>query len=211
MMPQADGMDMNVLMQRLRRLATLDTTVFDEVRTDPNATVPAIAVAIGSMLLAGIGGWLWWEVADFGQGGRVFVQSVIVGTILSFLVWLVWVLITYVMLAQVFRARGDLYELARVMGFALAPLALTLLMFIPEVDFGIGLTALALVFGTTLIAVQSATDAPAGRVLVAVGLGFAVWAIVLGLITTSSRTLAPGFFVVDRPIDALRDAIGAFG
>jgi len=210
MMSQTSGgMDMNVLGQRLRRLATMDTTVFNEVRTDASATVPAAIVAAVSMFLAGIGGWLWWQIADFGDSGKVFVQSVIVGTILGLLLWAVWVAITYVVLTQLFRARAEVYELARVMGFATLPLAIMVLMFIPGLDFGIALLAIALFFGTTVIAVQSATDAPAGRALVATAAGFAVWAIVLGLLTTSSKTWAPGIFVFDRPIDALRDIVGA--
>ena len=47
MMQQAGGMDVNSLMQRLRRLAMLDTTVFDEVRGDANSTIPAIVVVAG--------------------------------------------------------------------------------------------------------------------------------------------------------------------
>ena len=132
-------------------------------------------------------------------------------SILSIALWGVWVAITYVMLTQVFRARADVNELVRVMGFATAPLALTILMFIPGLDFGIGLAASALFFGTTVIAVQSATDAPAGRVLVATAAGFAVWAIVLGLLTTSTHNWAPGFFVMDRPVDALKDISNSFG
>ncbi len=210
MMQQAGGMDMNALVQRLRRLGTLDTTVFDEVRSDPNATIPAVVVAVVSTFLAGVGGWLWWLFADFGSSGKVFVQSTIIGTILSLILWGVWVAITYVMLTQIFRARADVNELVRVMGFATAPLALTILMFIPGLDFGIALTATALLFGTTVIAVQSATDAPAGRVLVSTAAGFAVWAIILGLLTTAKHTWAPGFFIVDRPVDALRDIASSF-
>ena len=41
LMQQAGGMDVNSLMQRLKRLATLDTTVFDEVKGDTNSTIPA--------------------------------------------------------------------------------------------------------------------------------------------------------------------------
>lgn len=211
MMEKAGSMDVNSLMQRLRRLAMLDTTVFDEVKSDTNSTIPAVVVAVASTLCAGIGGWLWWLFADFGGSGKVFIQSVILGSILSIALWGVWVAITYVMLTQVFRARADVNELVRVMGFATAPLALTILMFIPGLDFGIGLAASALFFGTTVIAVQSATDAPAGRVLVATAAGFAVWAIVLGLLTTSTHNWAPGFFVMDRPVDALKDISNSFG
>lgn len=211
MMQQASGMDMNVLIQRLRRLAMLDTSVFDEVRGDAAATIPAVVVAVLATLAAGIGGWLWWLFAGFGDSGKVFVQSVILGSILSIILWGVWVGITYVMLTQVFRARADVNELVRVMGFATAPFALTILMFIPGLDFGIGLAASALFFGTTVLAVQSATDAPSGRVLVSTAAGFAVWAIVLGLLTTKTYTWAPGLFVMDRPVDALRDIASSFG
>ena len=37
--------DMQGLMNRLMRLARLDTTVFDEVRLDESATVPSVIVA----------------------------------------------------------------------------------------------------------------------------------------------------------------------
>ena len=47
MMQQAGGMDVNSLVQRLRRLAMLDTTVFDEVKGDTNSTIPAIVVRVG--------------------------------------------------------------------------------------------------------------------------------------------------------------------
>jgi hypothetical protein len=204
MMQQAGNVDVNSLVQKLRRLATLDTTVFEEVRTDAAATAPAIIVAAVAMFASGIGGWLWWMFTDFGDNGKMFVQSVIIGSILGVAIWFVWVGITYVMLTQVFRARSDPQELVRVMGFAAAPLALSILIFIPGLDYGIGIASLALFFGTTVLAVDTATDAPAGRALVATAAGFAVWAVILGLLVTDSHAWAPGFFVLDRPVDALR-------
>jgi hypothetical protein len=210
MMAQSGGMDVNAVVQRLRRLVMLDTSVFEEVKGDPASTIPAVVIAVAATLLSGVGGWLWWLFADFGDSGKVFVQSMILGTILGVILGGIWIAITYVMLTQVFRARADVNELVRVMGFAAAPLALTVLMFIPGLDFGIGLAATALFFATTVIAVQTATDAPAGRALVATLAGFAVWAIVLGLLTTKDHTWAPGFFVMDRPVDALKDLASAF-
>ena len=129
------------LVQRLRRLAMLDTTVFDEVRTDANATIPAIVVAVRvdaacrarRLALVGVRG------LSTTDRGKIFVKSLILGSILSLVLWVVWVGVTYVMLTQVFRARADMQELVRVMGFAAAPLALGVLMFIPVLDFGIGL------------------------------------------------------------------------
>ena len=71
-----------------------------------------------------------------------------------------------------------LNELIRVMGFAAAPLGLGILMFIPEVDWGIGLCSIAFFFALTTIAVQSATDAPAGRALAANAAGFLAYEVV---------------------------------
>src|SRR6185437_1465365 len=109
--------------------------------------------------------------------------------------WGVWVAITYVMLTQIFRARADVNELIRVMGFAMLPLALGFFMFIPGLDYAIALLAIVLMFGATMIAVQSASDASAGRVLVATAAGFAIWALVLELLVTTSNTYAPGIFI----------------
>lgn len=210
MMSQAGGMDVNSLVERMRRLAMLDTSVFEDVRRDTSATIPALLVAVISTLLFAVGGWIWWSLADISEfsqypgTGEMFLKSVVIGSIISVILWAVWIGITYVILTQLFRARADINELVRVMGFAAAPLALGVLMFIPGLDFGIGLTAIVVFFGATVIAVQSATDAPAGRVLVATGAGFLLWAIVLALFVGDDNVLAPGFFVFDFGVELIR-------
>ncbi len=197
MMEKAGGMDVNSLMQRLRRLAMLDTTVFDEVKGDKNSTIPAIVVVVVATFLAGIGGWLWYLMQDYAPDtGDFLLKSAILGSILAIIVWAIgWMGVTYVMLTQIFRARADVNELVRVMGFATAPLALMVAMFIPGLDYGIGLAALGLTFGTTQIALQSATDAPPAKVLIANAAGFAVFAIVLQLFVGTTNTYAPGVFI----------------
>jgi len=55
-------MDPNVILNRVLRLARLDTSVFDEVRDDQNETVPAVIIAAISAFLAGLGSFLWWKV-----------------------------------------------------------------------------------------------------------------------------------------------------
>lgn len=197
----ASSFDPNVLIARLRRLAMLDTSVFDEVRMDQTATVPAIIVVVGSIFLFGLGGWLWWIFNAYDgfetDAGDILLKSTIIGTILGVLFWAAWLGITYVMLSQVFRARVDLNDLIRVMGFAAAPLAFGLLMFIPVLSFAIGLTAVVLMVGTTVIAVQSVTDAPAGKVLASVGAGFLLWAVMLTLFVGEENVYAPGFFIFE--------------
>ena len=204
MMSQAGGVDPNAIVQKVRRLAMLDTTVFDDVRSDTASTIPAIIVAVVATFLFGLGGWLWWIITDLPDAGDIFIKSLIIGSVFSIILWGVSVAITYVMLTQVFRARTDVNELVRVMGFAAAPLALGVLMFVPLVDFGLGLTAVALFFATNVVAVQSVTDAPAGKVLAAAGVGFLVWAVVLSLFVSDTNAYAPGFFVFDTGVEVLK-------
>jgi len=92
----------------------------------------------------------------------------------------------------------------RVMGFAAAPLALGILLFIPQLEFAVGVTTLALLFGANLIAVQAATDAPAGKVLASVGAGFFVWALILAFFVSEDNFYAPGFFIFDFGIEYFR-------
>jgi len=190
MMSQAGGMDINVLMQRMRRLTMLDASVLDEVRTDTAATVPAIIVAAAATLLFALGGWLWYLFEDVPDTGQFFVRSVILGTIISLIVWGVAIGVTYVMLTQVFRARADLNELVRVLGFAAAPLAIGFLFFIPSIGWGLSIVGLAVMFGLSVVAAQSASDAPPGRTVAAVGVGFLVWAVVLSLLGANADTIS---------------------
>lgn len=188
-------MDFEVLSARLLRLARLDTTVFDEVRMDPTATMSSFLVVVAASFAAGFGGFLWWVVQDFPDGGRVFFQSFILGSIFASGLWIVWLFVAYVLLTQVFRERADLQQLVRTMGLAAAPLAISLVMFVPGIDFGIALLSVALLFGLTTVAIQSTTTADTARVLMANSAGFAVWAIVLTLLVEDRTYLAPGIFI----------------
>lgn len=205
MMPMESRLDLGVLADRLQRLLRLDTRVFEEVRQDPAATVPAIVVVAASTVLAGVGGWLWWIIQDFGDSGKVFLQSVILGSIFSVALWIVWLLVAWVILTQLFREDADWQQMLRTMGMAAAPLGLSVALFIPGIDLGVGLASIALFFGLTTIAIQAVTPANAAKVLVANLAGFAVWAIVLGLLVTSDNYLAPGVFLFDAPSEALSD------
>ena len=204
MMPMEPRMDAGIMADRLLRLVRLDTSVFEEVRQDPTATLPAVIVVVVSTVLAGLGGWLWWWAQDFGEiegGGTIFVQSVILGSLFSVALWIVWLLVTWVILTQLFREDADWQQMLRTMGMAALPLAISVGMFIPMLNLGIALASIALFFGLTVMAVQAVTTADAAKVLVATLAGFAVWAVVLGLLVTSDGYFAPGIFVTDAPIE----------
>jgi hypothetical protein len=188
-------MDFEVMIGRILRLVRLDTTVFEEVRMDPAATASSFVVAAAAVLAAGLGGWLWWvQEVEFDKG-RVFLQSVILGSLFAIGLWIVWLFVVYVLLTQVFRERADLQQLIRTMGMAAAPLGLSFLLLIPGINFGLGLTSIALFFGLTTIAIQSVTTAEPAKVLLANAAGFAVWAIVLTLLVDNRTYLAPGIFI----------------
>jgi hypothetical protein len=211
-------MDAGLLADRLIRLVRLDTSVFDEVRGDSTATIPAILVVVVSTLLAGIGGWLWWSIQGFGDlegggGGDILLKSVIVGSLLSIALWVLWLLVTYVVLTQVFREEADWQQMLRTMGMAALPLALSLVMFIPVISFGIALASVALFFGLTTIAIQAVTPANGARVLVANLAGFAIWAIVMSLLVSASDSkvnpYAPGIFLYDAPNEVMAKIVDA--
>src|SRR6185503_5066043 len=82
-------LDLRTTAQQLQRLVMLDVRVFDDVRADPAATVPAITVAASSMLMLGLGGWLWWITSGLGDQRAVLIKSAVLGTIFSIVLWLV--------------------------------------------------------------------------------------------------------------------------
>lgn len=187
----------------LKRLANLDMGVFDEVRNNPGATIPGVLVATVAMLIAGVGGWLWWVVKDYPAqddsplpATDVLVHSGLIGAALATVLWgFIWLLIAYVMLTQVFRARAYVEQLLRVMGLAAAPMALMGLMFIPGVSLAIGVTALALTVALTNIAIKSVTTADNAQVLAANLFGFFVWCAALTLLASAVEPHAPGVFL----------------
>lgn len=210
MMPTEPGIGLGILSDRLQRLIRLDTTVFDEVRDDPAATVPSFLVAVAATLLAGVGGWLWWLVHGFDDGGRVLLMSTFVGSFFSLAFWLLWLAIAWLLLTQFFRQEADWQKMLRTMGMASAPLAMSLGMIIPGIDVGVALASVALYFGLTTIAIQAVTSASPAQVLTANLAGFAVWAIALGLLATSDTPLAPGVFLIDAASEELSEIVGSF-
>jgi hypothetical protein len=200
------SVDPQTIASWLRRLVLLDLNVFEDIRANPSATIPGIIVVAVSCFLSGVGGWLWWVLRGLPDGSDVFLRSAVIGSLIALVLWtLAWVGLVYVMLTQVFRERVFLEQLLRVMGLATAPLALTLLMFIPGVSLGIGIAALALTFGLTTIAIQMVTTADSARVLVANLAGFTLWACVLTLLVRYGDPYAPGIFLFNAPADIASD------
>ena len=183
----------------LGRLARLDLTVFEEVRSDPSATPGAIVVVFLASVLAGIGSWLWAVQTEGVSAGEVLVKSLIIGSILQTLVWFIWVYLVFQVLARAYGARTDFYELIRSMGFAFAPVAMSVLIAITAFAVPFGVAALA---GATLFshfAIQSSSSAEPRQILIANFVGFLSFAVVMGVLANIAEVntvggLAPGLF-----------------
>ncbi|MEX1021752.1 MAG: hypothetical protein WD058_01270 [Dehalococcoidia bacterium] len=191
---------------RLRRLALLDLRVFDELRFDSTATVPALVIAAVGLIALGLGGWLWWVVSGLGDTGAVFVKTVLLGAAFGFAAWLLWLLVIYAVLRQVSDLTLPVEQLLRTAGFATAPLVLALAMVIPAISFGVGLLALAAWAVTTHVAVERTIGRTGGDVLAANLAGFGAWVIVMSLLATGSNQIGPGPFLAESLWDAITSA-----
>ncbi len=191
-------MDPNVMVNHVLRLVRFDTGVFDEVRDNVNELVPALVVAAIASLLAGLGATLFWEFNfDFGPDNP-WLNTFILGGVFMAALYAVWVLIVYVMLAQVYKASADVQSLFRTMGYAAWPLALSLLMFIPVLYPVFAIGSIVLLFVMAIYAAQSVTNADSTQVVMANLAGLAVFVLVLSIIAFSSdkTIIGAGIFAI---------------
>lgn len=179
-------MDPNVIINRLVRLMKLDTSVFDEVRDDPKELVPALVIAAVSAVLAGLGAMLFWSTVADADPDSVAVNQLILGSIFMAVMYGVAALVVYVVMAQMYKVQADLQAIIRTMGYAAFPLAASILMFIPILWPVFAIVPLAVLLVTMIYAVQSATSAESNQVVVASVIGFAVFVLVLGLISSTT-------------------------
>jgi len=210
--------DFQALWQRLLRVARLDATAFLEVRDDPAATAPAVIVVAVATVLSGLGGWLLYlegidriesAINQFiprnlpaglqyaiprPSSAPFFIHSVIVGSLAEIALWLLWVAITAGMLQQIWHRPVEFLALVRTMGLAFFPVALSLVMFIEPLASAIGLISLAAAVLLSGVAVEAATEAEPAEILFSNLVGFAVFAIVLGLLGRNGDFYAPGLF-----------------
>lgn len=191
-------MDPQLVMSRVVRCMLLDRDTYDEVRTDEAETLSSLLVVLIASYAAGLGGLIWtFTVASYADHIRFFIRSFLVGSAIQAIVFLLWVLVTSLVLTNVFRVSTNYTQLLRVMGFAFAPVALQAIIFIPAFDQPIGIIALAATLFVTTYAVQVSTMATPGQAFVASLLGFALFCLILGLLGHGATDLAPGIFALD--------------
>jgi hypothetical protein len=186
----------------LLRLARLDLSVFDDVKDDASATLPAITVMVAASFLAGLGSWLWWVIEPPKDGTEVFLKSTIFGSIFQAALWFVWVYVAAMVLTRGYKAAADMNGMIRTMGLAFAPMAISLLVAVSVLSIPFAVIAVGATVLLSYVAIQAVTDASPQQVMLANLAGFAVFAIAMGILANVGQSsysifgggLAPGIF-----------------
>lgn len=191
----------------LGRLIRLDVTIFDEIRSEPSATPSAIVIVFGASVMAGIGSWLWAVQWRGVEATDVFIKSLVVGSVLQTLAWFIWVYLVFQVLARAYSVRVDFSELIRTMGFAFAPVGISILIAVVGFTIPFGVFSMTCAVLLTYFATESASSAEPRQILVANFAGFAVFAVVMGVLANIGEVsstggaqiggLAPGLFFFD--------------
>jgi len=183
----------------LRRLLRFEFSTFEEIRSDPTATTPAILTVLAASVLAGFGSWIWAMQQPRVDGGEVLIRSLVLGSMFQLMTWFLWVYIAYQVLTRVYGAHADFYEMIRVMGFAFVPVAFSILIAIDSLAVPIGVISWAAAVVMSNVAMQTATTADSQQVTVANILAFAIFAIIMGFLANIGEVqgvggVAPGLF-----------------
>jgi hypothetical protein len=200
----ASSADFNALFQRLMRLVRLDTSVFAELYSDSAATIPVAIYAAAVLLLSGLGGMFFissqfgFDVYELGgtSAGEFFLRSIVLGTVFALIMLAVWSGVTMFVLRQFFGVDANPYGIARVLGVAITPLVLSLLLVANDIALGLSWIAFGGVASLALIGVLEAIDTRPGPAWLAALLGLAVFIIVLTFLGNGQRDYAPGFFAI---------------
>jgi hypothetical protein len=121
--------------RRLPRFLRLDHRVYQEIAGDERATAEAALIALAAAVLAGLAGFSLF------RGLRTeFLVRLATGVLVN---WLLWSLVARVVGAAAYHSVASWAAVARVLGYAVAPLALGLFGAIP----GLLAWALSLFYG----------------------------------------------------------------
>ena len=160
-------LDWNKMVDRLMRIIKFDATVWAEIEHDENATAEAAVVVVAAAILSALGAGIR------GGGVQGFIVSLLVGTLLN---WLLWSLVTMFIGTRLFGGESDFWEMARCLGYANAPAALGIFGAIPCLGALVGLVAWVLSLVLGFFATREALDLPTDKTIITIVIG---WVVVL--------------------------------
>lgn len=148
------------LTERMKGAALLQIDVYEEVEADADATKQAAVVVGIAALAAAIGG------VDAGAGGFLS------GIIATYLGWLLWSGLTYLIGDKLLGGTATWGELLRTLGFAQTPRVLLLLAIIPLVGWLVRLVVAIWLLVAGVIAIRQALDFSTGKAILTALLGW---------------------------------------
>jgi hypothetical protein len=163
---------------RLVAVLRLDTTVFEEVEHDHEATAQAAAVIALASLAQGLGGLVAPSIPAL-IGGLIGI------VVAGFVGWLITTGVIWAIGVKLMGCTSDFGELLRTIGFATAPKILFLLGVLP-------LGRLAVVLGLAVGTLNTITSVLAVRHALDVSTGRAILVCVLGLVASFLLLVAVG-------------------
>ena len=172
------------MLGRIMRIIQLDKGVFREIEEDAGATVEAAIVVAVASLASAIGAGI-----TGGSFFRSFIWDLLVGV---FLGWILWAIISYFIGTSLFDGKSSIEGMLRVLGYARAPVLLSFFRFIPCVGPILALVGWLLSLVAGVMAIGEAMDFDTGKAIITVLIG---WAVYLLLLILLSPVIGVGYFV----------------
>ncbi len=155
-----------MFLQRVLGVFRFSVATFEEIEHDPKAISQAALLVMLVAFLSGLGDGIW---SIF--NGSLFWSNFLITLVWTMVGWLLWSAITYLVGTSVFGGKANLAEMMRVLGFAYAPLMLSVIPCIGPLVGGIW--ALAAGF----IAVRQGLDLDDFKTVITILIGFVVFVI----------------------------------
>ena len=158
---------------RLVGAARLDSSVYEEVEHDRDATGQAAIVVVLGSIATGIG-----SLSENGVWGLVF------GVVFGLLAWAVYAWLTYFIGTRLFagsETRADWGELARTLAFANGPRLLLVLAAIPALFEVVGFVVFVWIVVATIVALRAALDFSTIRAIATALVGLIAYVVIYGI------------------------------
>lgn len=156
------------VVQRIMRIVTLDTAVYEEIQNDQAANLEVALIVLVSSLLAAVG-------AAAGSEGFVgaFLIRLVAGILLN---WLLWSFVTLFAGTRLFGGQGSFMGMARALGYASAPRALGILGIFGCLGGLVGVAGWALSLVAGFLATRETLELSTEKAIITVAIG---WVLVL--------------------------------
>ena len=161
------------MLNRILGVFKLDVKTFEEIEHDTSLTLPAAIIVLLVSLVSGIGNGLFNGFIHQSFMGGFF--GSLIGVLLG---WLLWSVVTWFVGTRFFKGEADLGQMLRVIGFAYAPMILSI---IPCVG---GLIGIIWAIAAGFIAIRQGLDLDDMKAFFTVVVGALAYILLTGLLNT---------------------------